>query len=53
MDAIWDGKLRSYSCLRIEESSRGTVRSWQSYISDIVIYSDSWEEHLRTFKRVV
>ena len=24
-----------------------------SYINDIVIYSDSWEEHLRTFERVV
>ena len=27
MDAFWDGKLRSYSCPRIEESSRGFVRS--------------------------
>ena len=23
-----------------------------SYIDDIVIYSDSWEEHLRTFKEL-
>ena len=26
-NAFWDGKLRSYSCPRIEESSRGFVRS--------------------------
>ena len=25
--AIWDGKLRRYSCPRIKESSRGIVRS--------------------------
>ena len=50
-DAIWDGKLRSYSCPRIEESSRG-ILGVVSYIDDIEIYSDSWGEHLRTIKEL-
>ena len=41
---IWDGKLRSFSCPRIEESR---------YINDTVIYRDSWEEHLRTLKELL
>ena len=51
MDAIWNGELRSYTCPRTEESSRGIDRSC-SYIGDIVIYSDSWEGHLRTLKEL-
>ena len=49
MDAIWNGEFRSYSCPRTEESSGGIVRS---YIDDIVVYNDSWEEHLRTLKEL-
>ena len=49
MDFIWNGELRSYSYPRTEESTRG-ISGVGSYIDDIVIYNDSWEEHLRTLK---
>ena len=50
-DANWNGKLRSYSCPRTENSSRG-ISGVSSYIDDIVVYSDSWEEHLMKLKEL-
>ena len=51
VDGIWVGKLKSYSCRRTEKCSR-RISGVGSYIDDIVIYSDSWEEHLRTLKEL-
>ena len=50
--AIWNGELRSYSSPRTEESFRG-ISGVVSYIDDIVLYNDSWEEHLRTLKELL
>ena len=51
-DAIWNGELRRYSSPRTEESFRG-ISGVGSYIDDIVLYNDSWEEHLRTLKELL
>ena len=42
-DTIWNDEFRSNSWGLSEVSS---------YIDDILVYNDSWEEHLRTLKEL-